>query len=40
MPLGVDPFGQSGDVPDHYRTYGLDADAILGAVARVWALSG
>lgn len=40
MPLGVDRFGQSGDVPDLYRTYGLDADAILGAVARAWTLSG
>ena len=39
MPLGVDRFGQSGDTPDLYRTYGLDADAILGAVARVWGLS-
>ncbi|HMK68539.1 MAG TPA: 1-deoxy-D-xylulose-5-phosphate synthase N-terminal domain-containing protein [Stellaceae bacterium] len=38
-PLGVDHFGQSGDVPDLYRVYGLDADAILDAVARV-ALAG
>ncbi len=32
-PLGVDRFGQSGDVPDLYRYYGLDADAILDAAA-------
>ena len=35
MPLGVDRFGQSGDLPDLYREYGLDADAIVGAVARL-----
>ena len=35
MPLGVDRFGQSGDIPDLYREYGLDADAITGAVARL-----
>jgi pyruvate dehydrogenase E1 component len=33
-PLGVDHFGQSGDLPDLYSTYGLDAGAILDAVAR------
>ncbi len=33
-PLGVDRFGQSGDIPDLYRTYGLDRDAILDAAAR------
>jgi pyruvate dehydrogenase E1 component len=33
-PLGVDRFGQSGDIPDLYRTYGIDADAILDAAAR------
>ncbi|MSO64640.1 MAG: transketolase [Alphaproteobacteria bacterium] len=32
-PLGVDHFGQSGDIPDLYRTYGIDADAILDACA-------
>ena len=37
MPLGVDRFGQSGDVPDLYREYGLDADAIIGAVVRFFA---
>ena len=34
-PLGVEKFGQSGNVPDLYRTYGLDADAIVGAAARL-----
>jgi len=32
--LGVEEFGQSGDLPDLYRAYGLSADAIVGAVAR------
>jgi pyruvate dehydrogenase E1 component len=31
--LGVDRFGQSGDIPDLYRAYGLDAAAILDAAA-------
>jgi len=35
--LGVDRFGQSGDVPDLYRAYRLDADAILDAAAAVLA---
>ncbi len=35
MPLGVDRFGQSGDIPDLYRVYGLDREAIIDAVARV-----
>ncbi len=34
-PLGVDRFGQSGDIPDLYREYRLDVDAILDAVAAV-----
>jgi pyruvate dehydrogenase E1 component len=34
VPLGVDKFGQSGDIPDLYRAYGLDTDAILDAAAR------
>jgi len=34
VPLGVDGFGQSGDIPDLYRVYGLDADAIVDAAAR------
>ena len=33
-PLGVEHFGQSGDIPDLYRVYGLDSAAILDAVAR------
>ncbi|HEY5607783.1 MAG TPA: 1-deoxy-D-xylulose-5-phosphate synthase N-terminal domain-containing protein [Alphaproteobacteria bacterium] len=33
-PLGVDQFGQSGDIPDLYRAYGIDTDAILDACAR------
>ena len=32
-PLGVDRFGQAGDIPDLYREYGIDADAILDAAA-------
>jgi pyruvate dehydrogenase E1 component len=35
IPLGVERFGQSGSIPDLYHTYGLDADAIIGAVARL-----
>jgi pyruvate dehydrogenase E1 component len=31
--LGVDHFGQSGDIQDLYKLYGLDVDAILGAAA-------
>jgi len=31
--LGVDHFGQSGEIPDLYRAYGLDAEAILDAAA-------
>jgi pyruvate dehydrogenase E1 component len=30
-PLGVDDFGQSGDVDDLYRHFGIDADTIVGA---------
>jgi len=33
-PLGVDRFGQSGDLPDLYRDYGINDDSILDAVAR------
>jgi pyruvate dehydrogenase E1 component len=33
-PLGVDRFGQSGDLPDLYRYYQIDQDAILDAAAR------
>jgi pyruvate dehydrogenase E1 component len=32
--LGVDHFGQSGDIPDLYHAYGLDRDAIIDAAAR------
>jgi pyruvate dehydrogenase E1 component len=32
--LGVEGFGQSGDIPDLYREYGLDARAIIDAAAR------
>ncbi|MBX6320252.1 MAG: transketolase [Rhodospirillaceae bacterium] len=31
--LGVEGFGQSGSIPELYRRYGLDADAILDACA-------
>jgi pyruvate dehydrogenase E1 component len=31
--LGVDHFGQSGDIQDLYKLYGLDVDAILDAAA-------
>jgi len=34
VPLGVDRFGQCGDIPDLYREYGLDSDAILDACAQ------
>ena len=35
VPLGVDRFGQSGDLPDLYREYRLDVDAIIDAAARI-----
>ena len=31
--LGVTEFGQSADIPDLYRTHGIDADAIVDAAA-------
>jgi pyruvate dehydrogenase E1 component len=31
--LGVETFGQTGDLPDLYRVYGLDAEAIVDAAA-------
>jgi pyruvate dehydrogenase E1 component len=34
VPLGIENFGQSGDIEDLYRTYKLDAAAIVDAVAR------
>lgn len=36
-PLGVDRFGQTGDLPDLYRTYRLDRDAIVEATAELFA---
>ena len=33
--LGVETFGQSGDIPDLYRIHGIDAAAIVDAAARV-----
>ncbi|SLK07991.1 transketolase [Novosphingobium mathurense] len=35
-PLGIDRFGQTGDLPDLYRTYRLDADAIIDAAAELF----
>lgn len=35
-PLGVDRFGQTGDLPDLYRTYRLDCDAIVEAAAELF----
>jgi pyruvate dehydrogenase E1 component len=32
--LGVERFGQSGSIPDLYREYGLDSEAIITAIAR------
>ena len=37
VPLGIDRFGQTGDLPDLYREYGLDADAVVDAMARLFA---
>jgi pyruvate dehydrogenase E1 component len=34
VPLGVDRFGQAGDIPDLYHEYGLDEAAILDACAQ------
>jgi len=34
VPLGIEAFGQSGDIPDLYRAYKLDTVAIIDAVAR------
>ena len=33
VPLGVDSFGQTGDLPDLYREYRLDSEAIIAAMA-------
>lgn len=35
-PLGVDRFGQTGDLPDLFHTYRLDADAIVEAAAELF----
>ncbi len=35
-PLGLDRFGQTGDLPDLYRTYRLDAEAIIDAMAELF----
>jgi pyruvate dehydrogenase E1 component len=32
-PLGVEHFGQTGSIPDLYRHYGIDANAIIAAAA-------
>ena len=34
--LGIDRFGQTGDLPDLYRTYRLDTDAIVEACAELF----
>jgi pyruvate dehydrogenase E1 component len=34
IPLGVNSFGQSGDIPDLYQAYRIDADAIVAAAGR------
>ncbi len=34
-PLGVEKFGQSGDIPDLYKAHGLGVEAILDAAAQV-----
>ena len=39
VPLGVERFGQSGDIPDLYRAYGIGSDAILDAAARACLLA-
>ncbi|MDE2412028.1 MAG: transketolase [Sphingomonadales bacterium] len=35
-PLGTERFGQTGDLPDLYRTYRLDAEAIVDAAAELF----
>ncbi len=39
VPLGVERFGQSGDIPDLCHAYGIDAEAILDAAARACLMS-
>ena len=35
-PLGNDRFGQTGDLPDLFRTYRLDAEAVIDAMAELF----
>ena len=35
-PLGIDGFGQVGDLPDLYRCHRLDADTIVEATASLF----
>ena len=35
-PLGTDRFGQTGDIPDLYRTYRLDAEAAVDAMTEIF----
>jgi pyruvate dehydrogenase E1 component len=35
-PLGTDRFGQTGDLPDLYQAYRLDAEAIADAAAELF----
>ena len=35
-PLGTDRFGQTGDLPDLYRAYRLDSNAIVDAAAELF----
>ena len=35
-PLGIDRFGQTGNLPDLYRAYRLDVDAIVEAAAELF----
>jgi len=39
VPMGVDRFGQSGDIPDLYQAYHIDAEAILDGAARACLLA-
>jgi pyruvate dehydrogenase E1 component len=34
-PLGLDRFGQTGDLPDLYRAYRLDPEAVFDAAAEI-----
>ena len=39
VPLGIDHFGQSGDIPDLYQAYQINTEAILDAAARACLLA-